>query len=347
VDDIAIAASREARAYKGKMLGTANAACFSQTLSTASVPARERLPIWREVFGRAMARLDIEAVADIPFHAEGALCALPGVAYATVCASPVRVTRTRHLIAADTAEMLYLITADAPVAVSQRGQDHMLATGDAIFVRGGDVSAIRWSSRCRLTNIAVALDDLRPFHAGADDLAMRVVPRQSELIGLLHGYIDILRTRMDAVSGAASTLAAGHIRDLICALATAEDEPREQPGVKAARLRAIKADIEMRLRDPRLNIDSIAARAGISPRYIRRLFQEEGSSLSAYILSERLDRAYRLLLHPGHGSRSIAAIAYGCGFGDLSYFNRTFRRAFNMTPSDVRGLHGQRGIRSA
>src|SRR3546814_11140929 len=85
---------------------------------------------------------------------------------------------------------------------------------------------------------------------------------------------------------------------------------REQPGVKAARLRAIKADIAVHLCDPRLDIAGVAARMGISPRYVRRLFQEETGSFSAYVLDERLDRAHRLLLHPGLVPRTIAAIAY-------------------------------------
>src|SRR3546814_11594252 len=94
----------------------------------------------------------------------------------------------------------------------------------------------------------------------------------------------MLLVRFDAAAGAAGPLTAGHIRDLIAAIAeTADDEPmREQPGVKAARLRAIKADIAVHLCDPRLDIAGVAARMGISPRYVRRLFQEETGSFSAY-----------------------------------------------------------------
>ncbi|MCM8730891.1 AraC family transcriptional regulator [Hephaestia sp. GCM10023244] len=318
-----------------------NSAYLSHRLSTASVPMRDRLSMWREVFGQAMARLDIEAVGDAPFHAEGTLCALPGAAYASVLASPVRVARTRGLIAADSAEMIYLITADAPVEVVQNGQERVLATGDAIFLRGGEVSSILSDGPNRFTNIAVALNDLRALYAGADDLAMRVVPRQSDLLGLLHGYVDMLRMRGDAALKGAEPLAAGHIRDLIGAIAAQDDGAGiEEAGVKAARRRAIKADIAARLCDSRLNITAVAAKAGISPRYVRRLFQDEGSSFSAYILGQRLERAHRLILHPGPAPRTIAAIAYACGFGDLSYFNRTFRQRFAMTPSDLRGGMG-------
>jgi len=312
---------------------------FSQQLSTASVPMRERLPMWREIFGQTMARLDIEPARNVPFHAEGTLCALPGTAYASVSASPVRVTRTRRLIAADPMEMLYLITADGPLEFKQGGREHMLTAGDSIFARGGEVVTIQSQKRCRFTNIAVVLDDLRSLPLGVDDLAMRVVPRHSDLLGLLHAYIDMLRLRAGAAPGAAAPFVAGHIRDLIGAVAAVATEKPvpEQPGVKAARLRAIKADIAARSCDPRLEIADVAARAGISSRYVRRLFQDEGSSFSAHVLGERLERAYRLVLHPGQAPRTIAMIAYACGFGDLSYFNRTFRRRFGMTPSDLRG----------
>jgi AraC-like DNA-binding protein len=42
------------------------------------------------------------------------------------------------------------------------------------------------------------------------------------------------------------------------------------------------------------------------------------------------DRRYRHL--------SIAQLALECGFGDISYFNRSFRRRYGETPSDVREM---------
>src|SRR3546814_16156444 len=81
---------------------------------------------------------------------------------------------------------------------------------------------------------------------------------------LLHAYIDMLRLRVDAASGAAAPFVAGHIRDLIGAVTAvaADDVILEQPGVKAGRLRAIKADIAAQVCDPRLDIAGVAARAG-------------------------------------------------------------------------------------
>jgi AraC-like DNA-binding protein len=43
-----------------------------------------------------------------------------------------------------------------------------------------------------------------------------------------------------------------------------------------------------------------------------------------------------MLTDPRLAARSITSIAFDAGFGDLSYFNRCFRRRYGATPSDVR-----------
>lgn len=63
----------------------------------------------------------------------------------------------------------------------------------------------------------------------------------------------------------------------------------------------------------------------VSPRYVQRLFEREGTSYSAFVLSTRLAGTPRMLTNPRHTHRTITAIAFSVGFGDLSYFNRTFR----------------------
>jgi AraC-like DNA-binding protein len=52
--------------------------------------------------------------------------------------------------------------------------------------------------------------------------------------------------------------------------------------------------------------------------------------------------AYRLLTNPRLGDRSIASVAFDSGFADLSYFNRTFRRRYSATPTEVRSDAGLR-----
>ena len=80
----------------------------------------------------------------------------------------------------------------------------------------------------------------------------------------------------------------------------------------------------------------MSARHRLSPRYIRKLFEGENMSLSKFVLDERLTRVHRMLVDPRHADRTITDIVLGVGFGDVSTFNREFRRRFKVTPSDVR-----------
>jgi AraC-like DNA-binding protein len=81
---------------------------------------------------------------------------------------------------------------------------------------------------------------------------------------------------------------------------------------------------------------ALAARHGVTPRYIQKLFESEGTTLSRFVLRQRLDSVHRMLTDPRHAGLSIGALAYSAGFGDLSTFNREFRRCYGATPSDVR-----------
>ena len=66
------------------------------------------------------------------------------------------------------------------------------------------------------------------------------------------------------------------------------------------------------------------------------LFEEAGTTFSNFALDRRLDAARGMLTSPRYARWSIAAIALEAGFGDLSHFNRRFKRRYLMTPSDMR-----------
>jgi len=82
---------------------------------------------------------------------------------------------------------------------------------------------------------------------------------------------------------------------------------------------------------------AVAKRQRISDSYIRKLFEGEGTSFSEFVLARRLVRAHRMLTDRRWADRNIAWIAFESGFGDLSHFNRTFKRFYGSPPSEIRG----------
>jgi len=94
--------------------------------------------------------------------------------------------------------------------------------------------------------------------------------------------------------------------------------------------------------DPDFGPVEVAAEAGISLRYLQKLFMERGSTCSEFIYSLRLDHAARLLHRRallGTG-QPLSEIAYACGFRDYAHFARKFRHRFGYPPGAHAG-HGQ------
>lgn len=105
---------------------------------------------------------------------------------------------------------------------------------------------------------------------------------------------------------------------------------------RGSRLSAIKAFILTRIDNPELCLDDVAAHQEISSSYVRKLFAAEGAKFTTYVLRIRLEKVLEMLADPESRGQAISAIALKCGFNDISYFNRVFRKRYGCTPSDLR-----------
>jgi AraC-like DNA-binding protein len=109
------------------------------------------------------------------------------------------------------------------------------------------------------------------------------------------------------------------------------------PRGSEARVTRVVRAIE-RQPDATLTIEGLARAAGLSPYHFLRTFERvTGVTPHQYVLRTRLrDAAMRLTA----GNTPIVEVALDCGFGDLSNFNRAFRREFGLSPSRYRASGG-------
>ena len=78
----------------------------------------------------------------------------------------------------------------------------------------------------------------------------------------------------------------------------------------------------------------IGAIFGYHPFYVSKVLKDKkGMTLRQYIIAYRLKRAKRLL---ELCDRSAQEIAEECGFTDSSYFAKSFKSAFGITPKEYR-----------
>lgn len=113
--------------------------------------------------------------------------------------------------------------------------------------------------------------------------------------------------------------------------------PRGDPSPLARRLHAVMAD-ERAYRAEGFSISALAARLGEPEYRVRRAINGEMGfrNFTAFLNSFRLDEIRAALADPAQREVPILTIAIDAGFGSLGPFNRAFRDAEAMTPSEYR-----------
>jgi len=83
-----------------------------------------------------------------------------------------------------------------------------------------------------------------------------------------------------------------------------------------------------------IRLDEVLNLTGMSKTTFSRQFKvHSGKTFSEFVAHLRLQAASRELIET---NRSILEIAYSCGFTEISFFNRIFRRIMHCSPSEFR-----------
>jgi AraC-like DNA-binding protein len=282
-----------------------------------------------------MCRLEFEPLSDVPLNVDGALLALPGLKINwCVSAAPARWSRTRELIKDGDDAFVLIMPAAGAVMRSQRGNDLLAKSGEGIGILNAESASMQFRALDHMA-VIVPRSALAPLVTDLEEASTRLISRSNEALRLLQAYLMGLR---DAVITEPSLckVAVTHVYDLVAlALGATRDGAAiaEARGIRAARLKAVKDDLAA---NPGLRLAALAARQRVTPRCVQLLFEEAGTTFTAYARQERLTLAHRMLGDPRFASWTISAIAYQAGFGDLSHFNHIFRRRYGATPSEVR-----------
>lgn len=177
-----------------------------------------------------------------------------------------------------------------------------------------------------------------PLAGRFSDTPTQLLPRRNPALSLLVAYASAIVGEDLLPTPELRRLVVTHVHDLIAATVNSTSGKRpiaDRCAIAAARPRVIMANIATHLSDCELSLAAVAQRQGVTPRYIHKLFEREGPVFSQFVLSQRIARAHRMLIEPRWARRSISSVAFETGFGDLSHFNRVFRRFYSATPTEV------------
>ena len=109
--------------------------------------------------------------------------------------------------------------------------------------------------------------------------------------------------------------------------------PQVGSGLSFLQMRMVEDYVEARL-DNAITLDDLCGVANLSRSYFVRQFKRSARiSPHQFVLRRRIDRSKRLLRH---SRKSIAQIAFECGFAHQEHLTQTFKRQTGTTPAEYR-----------
>ena len=304
--------------------------------SSKLLPSSQRLDMAHEHYSK-VANIDIKPAKEVEFFADSQIHILPGAITAVIERSPCKVRRTRAQAEAGSDDLALFINTGGHFRIEQQGARAVDFNEGEAYLSPSNVAGNSDISQHGV-DVIVPRNAILPLLDKPNKVLRKKIPASPEL-RLLISYVNTMTLEQGEMSSEAELTAAAHIRDLlVMAIGVKKSAQSEvqSGGVRAARIKAIKADIQKNFHDHNLNAKTICVRHGISDRYLRVLFAEEQTSFSDYLLNLRLSMAQRQLSDVRKLARSISSIAFDSGFSDLSWFNRAYKRRFGIRPSESR-----------
>jgi len=297
----------------------------------------QRLDAWSEILAATHLAFDVHPTHRTPGEFRGAVSrrTIGNLMLVDCAASPFLGHRGRTVMTPETRQEDVL-----GFQLVCKGVETVREGARVLAVTAGDV--VIWDGHTP-TDVEI----VEPFHKRTllfpRETVLAVCPRLAELSALppLHdnGPARLLVRYMNALAvepaleGAAGVAAANAALELLRA-AVEPCVPTGRAATREAMRAEIRRYVKTHLQDPELGPASIAHAYAISVRALHALFEDVDASVAGLVRTERLARCLEDLQRPNGGS--VTDIAFRWGFCDAAHFSRVFKRAFGLTPSEVR-----------
>jgi AraC-like DNA-binding protein len=252
------------------------------------------------------------------------------------------VARTAHHVAAtpNDALCLFLNRGRERVSFSHCGRDGELEPAGLTLFRDWEPAVAAGGDLNRMLFVPMPRSRIGALVENPEDLAGRMLDANNPSARYLVRYLTLLAQHEQADDDERLNAHIGTtLLDLIAlTLGTSKDvvQRAHGRGLRAARTHDAIARIAAGFGDPAFSPEHVAAALGVSVRYVQDLLQQTGTSFSARVLEQRLQRARAMLGDPRNDGMRIGQVARASGFSEVPYFNRRFRQRFGQSPTNFR-----------
>ena len=256
-----------------------------------------------------------------------------------------KINRTDECVAYDS-RLFYVVSGDVTAVVGGVKLGH-LSPGHLLYIPAGTPYKLKGQY---LRLVAIAFDPTVDYAECENDL--KPIPVSEFDANLVHGagdlapldkmiHIEDIESERDTFLGLVSifTSAEGSYRAqgsaILKQILLKVIETVDENALPSRMVEALDKYIRDNAGDDISNTE-IGAIFGYHPFYISKVLKDrKGTTLRQYIIAYRLKLAKKLLTE---SAKSVNEVSEECGFNDPSYFTKTFKAAFGMTPKDYRNL---------
>lgn len=294
---------------------------------------------WHDAVRTAFVPLEVVTPSAATFAGELATAPLGGMELACVGGSPGTVTRTPRMIrAADSGYLKVGVQTHGYCVLTQDGREAALTPGDVVVWDTTRPYELQFAQEYQQQVLMLPRQLLSVRPRDLTDVTARRISGRTGMGAVLSPFLASLAQHLLIGDVQPSMEVCDAVVDLVAATCrSAADSPGAVPHTaQQALLLRVQTYIDQRLGDPALDPAAVAAAHHISVRYLQKLFQAEGMTVSAWIRRRRLERCLRDLRD--ERLRAIPAFAIGArlGYTDPANFARAFRREFGKPPSAFR-----------
>ncbi len=316
--------------------------------TTDAVARTARVAAWRDHLSGMVLPLRVESVHEEDFHGRLTMASLGPLTFLEVRSRAQWLHWDTAEIAASAGEWMF-------VGAMTKGEGWLHTVAGVEEVCEGGVTFTDSTQPCSLefrddfafaTGLLPRADlmDLCPLLPQAHGAALR--PPAGAAVA---AYLESLAATAadDGTPGSTRPANENQLFDSFVGLVMADLEStvrdRAKAGDDTVLLGRIKRHLITTLTQGGPTTEEVAESFGLSERRVQRLFRTDGTTLTSWLLHQRLQRCRRDLRNPAYVDWPVAEIAARWGFDDPAYFSRRFRDAYGSTPGEYQQRHAAQG----
>jgi len=289
---------------------------------------------WADNLADAFVQLEPRKISDAPFCGAISKADLAPIHISRVTATPHSVARQRAHIAKGEGDLYFFNLQIGGLSRSvQRGHEQICGPGDVAVVDTTEPFEIVNLRGFKLLCFAVPRGLLPNHFSDRPRLTLSATEMGRALARTLSGYADL------CIGSETAPLVPALGEHLLDLLSHADRFVVDNPPARvqaSVQLSMMLDYLDRHFTEADFSAATLAQKFECSLRYVHKLFSSTGRSVSEHVNDRRIVASARNLLNPGCCGMTIAQIAFAAGFGDISYFNRLFKRCNGMSPRAFR-----------